>query len=69
MKLYIKNKFMSIGGSSSVVDQTGNEVYQIKGAIFSPTRKKYVYGADGTLHYVVRNKFWKFFSTSSKLQR
>ena len=40
MKVYIKNKFMSLGGSSTVVDQNKNPLFKVKGKILSITRKK-----------------------------
>lgn len=65
MIVYIKNKLVSLGGSSIVKDSEGNNVFKVKGKvkIFSPTRKKKIYDMQGNKLYVVRNKFWKFFTT------
>ncbi len=38
MKFYIKNKFLSVGGGSSVLDENKSPVFQVKGKVFSPTR-------------------------------
>lgn len=62
MKLYIKNKLISFGDGSFVTDEVGNQVYRVKGMVFSPTRKKKVYDMEGNLLFVVRNKFWQMFS-------
>ena len=62
MKLFIKNKLVSFGGSSFVTDEGDNQVYRVKGKIFSPTHKKKIYDMDGNLLFVVRNKFWQMFS-------
>lgn len=64
MKLFVKNKLMSWGGSSFVLDEAGNKVFAVKGAVFSPTRKKKIYDQDKTLRYIVRNKFWHFIARS-----
>ena len=60
MKLFIKNKFVSVGGSSYVLDENDNQVFRIKGKWLSPTKKKKIYDMDGNLLYVVRNKYWHF---------
>lgn len=61
MELIIKNKWVSLGGSSTVQDADGNDVLQVKGKVFSFTRKKYVNDLNGNTLYVVRNKFWRLF--------
>lgn len=65
MKLFVKNKILSWGGSSFVLDENDKQVFTVKGKIFSPTRKKLIYDADKNLKFIVRNKFWKFFNTSA----
>ena len=40
MQLAIKNKWISVGGSSTVQDVNGNDVLRVQGAVFSLTRKK-----------------------------
>ena len=65
MKLFVKNKFFTIGGSSFVLDENQNKVFKVKGKIFSPTHKKKIYDMNGELKYIVRDKFWKLFKTST----
>lgn len=65
MKLYIKNKFFSLRGSSSVTDETGKDVFIVKGKFFTVTRKKRVKGTDGALLYTVRNKWLNVFTHSA----
>ena len=64
MKLFIKNNLVSLRGNSFVVDEEGNQVFKIKGKFFTVTNKKRVYDMDDNLLYVIRDKYWKFFSTS-----
>lgn len=61
MKLFIKNKFFSIGGSSFVTNEAGENVYKVKGKWFSPTRKKIIKDMQGEKLYKVRNKWFNFF--------
>ncbi len=61
MKVYIKNKLISLGGSSSVVDENKNPVYEVKGKVFSITRKKYLYDLQGNKLYTIRNKWFNWF--------
>jgi len=62
MELAIRNKWISIGGSSVVQDTDGNDVLKVKGKFFTFTRKKFVTDLDGNVKYVVRNKFWRLFT-------
>lgn len=59
MKLYVKNKIISVGGSSEVTDENGKEVFRIKGRAFSPTKVKTIFDLNGNKLYKVRNKFWR----------
>lgn len=61
MKVYIKNKLVSLGGSSTVVDVQQNPVFQVKGRIISPTRKKILCDKDGNRLYSIRNRFINIF--------
>ena len=61
MELAIKNKWISLGGSSTVQDLAGRDVLQVKGKVFSFTRKKVVMTMDGAELYTVRNKFFSLF--------
>ncbi len=61
MKVYVRNKFVTVGGSSVVLDENKNPIYKVKGKLFSPTRVKYVCNMAGERLYKVRNKFINFF--------
>ena len=65
MKLYVKNKFGSIGGSSKVLNENNEPAYKVKGRVFSITRKKRICDLDGNVLYRVRNKYWHFFLKSA----
>ncbi len=64
MQVFIKNKFLSLTGASVVLDADKKPVYKVKGKMkcFSPTKKKKIYDMEGNLKYIVRNKYWNFFS-------
>ena len=40
MEVIIKNKFFSLGGSSSVKDANGQDAFFVKGRFLSPTHVK-----------------------------
>ncbi len=61
MELLIKNKWVSLGGSSTVKDTNGNDVFFVKGKVFSFTRKKFLEDLNHNLKFVIRNKFWRLF--------
>ena len=61
MELIIRNKWVSFGGSSYVKDINDKELFNVKGKIFSFTRKKFLYDMDGNLKYIIRNKFFRLF--------
>ncbi len=61
MKVFIKNKLISLGGSLEVFNEQKEIIYKIKGKIISPTRKKKMYDKNRNLLYTIRNKFWHFF--------
>ena len=42
MELNIRNKWISLGGSSTVTDKNENPVLKVKGKIFTFTRKKLI---------------------------
>lgn len=60
MKLYIKNKMVSLGGASKVLDENENPKFNVKGKVFSITKKKKICDLEGNVLYRVRNKFWHF---------
>ena len=61
MKVYIKNKFWSIGGDSSVVNENKEAVFKVKGRAFSITRVKYVCDLEGNRLFKIRNKWFNWF--------
>lgn len=65
MQVIIKNKFWTIGGSSKIQDTAGNPVANVKGKIFSFTKKKLIQDLEGNTKFIVRNKFWHFFMKSA----
>lgn len=60
MKVIIKNKFFSMGGSSSVKDMNGQDVFYVQGKIMSPTHVKWVCDRNKNKLYKVRNKWFNF---------
>ena len=62
MELHIKNKWVSVGGSSVIQDAEGNDVMKVKGKVFSFTRKKFLTDLEGNTKYIIRNKFWRLFT-------
>lgn len=62
MKVFIKNKLVSLRGSSTVTDENNQNVFVVKGKLFSPTRKKRICDMEGNKLYKVRNKWFNFFS-------
>ena len=62
MKLKIKNKWITFGGSSYVTDMEDNQIYTVKGKIFTFTKKKFFYDMNGNLLFIIRNKFWRLFT-------
>ncbi|MCR5422126.1 MAG: LURP-one-related family protein [Bacilli bacterium] len=61
MEVYIRNKWVSLGGSSVVKDVNENDVLKVKGKIFTFTKKKFVCDMQDNPLYIVRNKFWVLF--------
>jgi len=60
MKVFIKNKLISLGGSSEVLNEKEEPVYKVKGRFFTFTKKKKMYDMEGKLLYTIRNKYWTF---------
>ena len=61
MELAIRNKWISLRGSSVVKDLNENDVLRVRGKFWTFTKKKFVEDLDGNLLYTVRNKFWILF--------
>ena len=66
MRIIVKNKYVSWGGSSKVEDAAGNPLYRVKGKVFSWTKKKRLVDLNGNLLYRIRNK-WPTFLMHSAL--
>lgn len=60
MKVIIKNKFFSLGGSSSVKNENGEDVFFVKGRFLSPTHVKWVCDKEKNKLFKVRNKWFNF---------
>lgn len=58
MRLTIKNKFLSLGGASKVLDEEGKPKFLVKGKVFTLTDKKRICDLEGNVLYRVRNKYW-----------
>ena len=58
----IRNKWISLRGSSTVKDLQEKDVLIVKGKFWTFTRKKFVQDLSGNLLYTVRNKFWRLFA-------
>lgn len=61
MKVIIKNKFFSLGGSSSVKNDLGEDVFYVKGRFLSPTHVKWVCNLKNHKLFKIRNKWFNFF--------
>ena len=61
MQLIVRNKWISLRGSSYVKDINGKDVMQVQGKFWTVTYKKFIKDLKGNLVYTVRNKFWKLF--------
>lgn len=62
MKVFIRNKIISIGGSSEVLNENKEPVFKVEGQIISFTKKKKMYNTSGELLYTIRNRYWNFFA-------
>ena len=60
MQLIVRNKWISLKGSSYVKDVNGKDVMKVEGKFWTVTHKKFIKDLDGNLVYTVRNKFWSF---------
>lgn len=65
MKVYIKNKLISLSGRSEVTDAAGNPLFNVSGRVISPTKVKHVCTLDGQKLYKIRNRFFNVFIHSS----
>lgn len=61
MRIFVKNKIITLRGSSFAVDESGAEIFRIKGKFFTLTRKKFVMDMNGNKLFTVRTRFFNFF--------
>ena len=61
IELAIRNKWISLRGSSIVRDLNEKDVLKVQGKFWTVTYKKFIQTLDGETKYIVRNKFWKLF--------
>lgn len=62
MKVFIKNKLISLGDGSQVLNENEEPVFTVKGKILTFTKKKKIFDLNGNLLYVIRNRYWNLFS-------
>ena len=62
MQLIVRNKWISLKGSSYVRDINGNDVMKVEGKFWTFTKKKFIKDLNGNIVYIVRNKFWTLFA-------
>ena len=64
MKVYLENKFISIGGDSKVCDEQGNQLFFVDGKALSFTSKKLIKEMPSKkVLYIVKNRpFFNIFS-------
>lgn len=62
MDLLIRNKWVSLRGSSVVKDLDEKDVMRVQGKFWTFTAKKFIQTMDKETKYVVRNKFWRLFA-------
>ena len=58
MDYVIKNKIVSLGASSTVRDLQGNDLFIVRGRVFTFTKKKIIMDLNKKPLYQVRNKFF-----------
>ncbi|MBQ8908606.1 MAG: LURP-one-related family protein [Clostridia bacterium] len=61
MKVYIRNKMISWGGDSEVLNESQAPVFRVEGKVVTCTKKKRMYNMKGELLYTIRNRFWNGF--------
>ena len=62
IELAIRNKWISLRGSSIVRDLNEKDVLKVQGKFWTVTYKKFIQTLEGETKYIVRNKFWKLFA-------
>lgn len=61
MKLFFKNKIISFGGDSDVINEKDEKLFYIDGKVFTFTRKKHIYDELNNYLLSVRRKYWRLF--------
>lgn len=62
MKVFIKNKWDLVYEDSEVKNEKGEPEFFVRGNYFSLSKKKEIYGKDGTLLYIVKNRYFNLLS-------
>lgn len=62
MKVFIKNKFFSLGGDSEIKNENGEVVYYVKGSVFSLRRTKQLTDKTGKVLFTIKNKLFNWFT-------
>ena len=62
MQLAIRNKWVSLRGSSVVKDTEEKDVLKVQGKFWTFTRKKFIQTLEGETKFTVRNRFWHLFA-------
>lgn len=59
MRFWVKNKIMTLGGSSFVTDEQGNKLFVVRNKFWHFFRRSaFVIGADGEKLLKITKKFW-----------
>ena len=66
-ELAIKNKWISLGGSSVVQDLDGNDVLKVKGKVFTFTSKKIITDLEDNVKFIVRRQFFRLFRRKARI--
>lgn len=65
MKVLIRNKAISFGGSSRVLNKNKELIYNVKGKFFSLRHKKRICDLGGNVLFRVQNKLFNWFNHSA----
>ena len=60
MKLYLKQKFFSIGDKFTLYDEAGNDRYYVRGEVFSFGKKLHILDLAGNELAMIRQHIWTF---------
>lgn len=62
MKVFIKNKLISLGGSSDILNENQEPVFRVEGKVVTFTRTKEMFDMENKLLYTIRNRYFNFLS-------